>query len=398
MRRFFFSLLASFCLLAVFLAGCSGGDTILSEQWGKIEDSARGGLVRLYMDGSNARVNGWIDGYVAEQVKRRYGISLVRVPIGPDVVVARLEEEKGNGKGGDIELFCLMGDAFRRAKEAGVLFGPVAEKLPNYVRYVNKRLAAYDFGTPVEGYEIPLGWSQFTFRYAVDRVPDPPRTLLALTDWIKAHPGRFAYPAPPDFTGSAFVRQILCTVAGGPKSRLTQWDKNIFTQTSRKVWTFLNQIRPYLWEKGVRYPASAREMEALFDKGEIDMAVRYGSPYPSADGKPGEGVFLLAGGMLGNMHFMAVPKNALNKAGALVVANFLLSPEAQLSKFLPANGGDCPAIDPDAMDRAQWDAFAAVDLGPGSLPFGQLRKEVVPEMVPEYGSALDAEWAANAGK
>ncbi|WP_419788284.1 ABC transporter substrate-binding protein [Pseudodesulfovibrio sp.] len=401
MHRLFFSIFAVICLLSTFcLSGCTGSDaaSILSEDWKTIGESAKGSMVRFYMDGSDSRLNAWVDGYVAEQVKQRYGITLVRVPIGSDVVLARLMEEKEKGQGGDIELFCLMGDAFRRAKKEGLIMGPVAEKLPNYVRYVNKRLASYDFGTPVEGYEVPLGWSQFSFRYATDRVQQPPRTLLELQAWIKEHPGRFAYPAPPDFSGTAFLRQILCTVAGGPKAGLTEWDQNIFKQTAPKVWAFLNQIKPYLWAKGKRYPADLKQLRDLFEKGEIDMGVRYGSPYAENQGKVREGVFYISGGMLGNMHFMAIPKNAVNKAGAMVVANFLLSPEAQYSKLLPKNGGDCPAIDPDALEKEAWKRFAAIDRGPGVLPFGELHREIIPEMVPKYSSALDAGWAANVGK
>jgi ABC-type uncharacterized transport system YnjBCD substrate-binding protein len=37
----------------------------------------------------------------------------------------------------------------------------------------------------------------------------------------------------------------------------------------------------------------------------------------------------------------------------MVVANFLLSPEAQLSKALPDNWGDLPVLDP-ALLPAEW--------------------------------------------
>ena len=45
-------------------------------------------------------------------------------------------------------------------------------------------------------------------------------------------------------------------------------------------------------------------------------------------------------GTIGNSHFVAIPFNASAKEGALVFANFLLSPEAQARKSDPAVWGD----------------------------------------------------------
>lgn len=42
--------------------------------------------------------------------------------------------------------------------------------------------------------------------------------------------------------------------------------------------------------------------------------------------------YVLSGGTIGNTHFVAIPYNAHAREGARVVANFLLSPEAQARK------------------------------------------------------------------
>ncbi|MEF2229360.1 MAG: ABC transporter substrate-binding protein [Pseudodesulfovibrio sp.] len=385
-------------LFCAVLTGCQPGGkgNDVPDDWGAVEKTARGSLVRFYMDGSDARANAWFDGYAAEQLKQRYGITLVRVPIGSAVVVARLLAEKTNSQGGDIDLFCIHGGDFGKARQEGVLFGPMGGKLPNFVRYVDKRAAAYDFGQPVEGDEVPLGWMQLVFRYAPARVSDPPKTLLDLIEWAKTHPGRFTYPAPPDSTGSAFLRQLLCVLAGGPKARLSEWSESFYEKEAPKVWGALQQMRPSLWSGGTRYPADVAELDALFDAGQIDIALRYGPPY--APGNAGEGrsqSFVLAGGTIGNMHFMAIPRNASNKAGALVVANFLLSPEAQFSKFLPENWGDCPAIDMDALEKEDWKRFDSVDLGEGGVPPRVLREAGLPDIAPEYGRELNAGWVVN---
>ena len=48
----------------------------------------------------------------------------------------------------------------------------------------------------------------------------------------------------------------------------------------------------------------------------------------------------MAGGTIGNTHFVAIPYNSSAKEGAQVVANFLLSPEAQARKLDPTVWGD----------------------------------------------------------
>lgn len=156
-------LLVSFAVV-VFLVGCtsSADDGNVAGNWSDITSAAKGSLVRFYMDSGQADLDLWIDTVVAEEVKKRFGVTLVRVPLNADVVVAKLVAEKGRGlRIGDVDLFLVNGDAFRVAREAGVLFGPFAEKLPNYVRYVDKESAAFDGDYPVEGYEVPLGNTHF---------------------------------------------------------------------------------------------------------------------------------------------------------------------------------------------------------------------------------------------
>ena len=85
-------------------------------------------------------------------------------------------------------------------------------------------LLAEDFGVDVDGCESPWHKAQFTLVYDSARVPDPPRSLGELMTWAGEHPGRFTYPAPPDFTGSVFVRQALYSVSGGSEEVPTAFD------------------------------------------------------------------------------------------------------------------------------------------------------------------------------
>ena len=81
--------------------------------------------------------------------------------------------------------------------------------------------------------------------------------------------------------------------------------------------------------------------------------------------------FVLEDGTIGNTHFVAIPFNAAHAAGAMVVADFLLSPEAQARKQDPRVWGDGTVLDLAALapeDRAPLRAPAARDRDPAAGP------------------------------
>lgn len=91
-------------------------------------------------------------------------------------------------------------------------------------------------------------------------------------------------------------------------------------------------------------------LNTLFADGEIDFAFSYHPADASRniiDGlfAPTVRTFVFDEGTIANTHFVAIPFNAAHRAGAMVVADFLLSPEAQLKKADPRVWGDLPAID-----------------------------------------------------
>jgi putative thiamine transport system substrate-binding protein len=101
--------------------------------------------------------------------------------------------------------------------------------------------------------------------------------------------------------------------------------------------------------------------------------------------------FILKDGTIGNSHFVAIPYNASAKAGALVVANFLLSPEAQAHKQDPRVWGDGTVLDLDALDPEDRARFAALPRGVATLPPEELTP-VRPEPHPSWMDAIKVEW------
>ncbi len=392
------------CLL---LAACSSEPEKSKEKsvdnlaFAELETMAAGTTVRLFMYGGMANVNAWIDGYVARELRDRYDITLVRTPMDAPAFVNKLLTEKQAGKkDGSMDLLWINGENFKNAKQAGLLYGPFAARLPNDRMYVNQESAQYDFGYPVNGFEAPYGRAQFVFEYDAARTPSPPDSFAALAVWVKEHPGRFTYPQPPDFTGSAFIRQAFYAVSGGYEKYQQGFDQALFDQNAPKLWAYLNALKPYLWQEGRSYPKDSAALDTLFARGEVDMSMGYHPAHAQAkiiEGSYPETArtFVMKDGSIFNTHFTAIPFNAPNKAGAMVAANFLLSPEAQLSKFEPENWGDFPAIDIAKLPEEWREKFNAVNLGPATLSPQALEAVAVPEIPSEYLEALEKGWEEN---
>ncbi|WP_034641462.1 ABC transporter substrate-binding protein [Desulfovibrio inopinatus] len=372
-------------------------DPFKDSSFAQIEEAAKGTTVAFYMFGGFADVNKWIDGYVAKELKSRYNITLKRIPMDAAVFVSKLLTEKTAGKkNGVIDLLWVNGENFKNAMEAGLLYGPFAERLPNF-RYVDPNSVRFDFGYPVRGFEAPYGRAQFVFEYDSAQIPNPPKTYAALAQWIIQNPGRFTYPQPPDFTGSAFIRQVFYAVSGGFEQYMRGYDKSLYEKKAPLLWTYLNLIKPALWQEGRSYPKDSAALDTLFGRGEIDFGMSYHPAHAQSkilDGDYPKTVrtCVMDDGSIFNTHFTAIPDTAPNKAGAMVVANFLLSPEAQLDKFDPKHWGDYPAIDIAKLPQDWQEKFSDVDLGAATMTPEALAAKGVPEIPAGYVEPLEEGW------
>lgn len=367
----------------------------------EVIESARGTTVSFFMWGGSDMINAWIDGFVSDRMRELYDIEVDRVPMDAAVFVNKLLTELQAGRQvGTTDLMWINGENFRNAKEADLLFGPFAELLPNYQNYVDPQLAATDAGFPVEGFESPYGKAQFNFDYDTARVTDPPQSFADLSRWVREHPGRFTYPQPPDFTGSAFIRQAFYAITGGWQQYADGFDQSLFDRNAPALWTFLNDIEPFLWERGETYPRDLAALDGLFERGEVDITMSFTQTNAAsriANGRYPATVrsFVMEDGSLFNTHFVAIAFNAPNPAGAMVLANFLLSPEAQLSKNRVENWGDFTVLDLNRLSDEDRAAFEALDLGAATVPIAELDRAGVPEIPSEYWEALEAGWDAN---
>lgn len=371
-----------------------------SASWDEILTDAGGQTVDWFMYGGSPAANSYVNGFVAPRVKELYGVTLRQVPV-TDIaeVISKLLVEKQAGKTkGEADLLWINGENFRTAKRNGLLYGPFADLLPNQ-QLVNWERASvqHDFGEPVNGLESPYGSAQVVLAYDTARFAEPPATLGELLAWIREHPGRFTYPAPPDFTGSVFVRHVFYHVAGNIDAWQAGFDEAAFEAAAAETYALLRELAPSLWRQGETYPESPVRLAQLFADGEVDFAINYNPSDASKkirDGLYPDTVrtFVFEEGTIANTHFVAIPFNATDPAGAMVVANFLLSPEAQYTKADPDVWGDLPAIDLSRLD-AEWQRkFADLPRGIATLPDDVLQQHQLPEPPSEILIRLEQGW------
>src|SRR3546814_11354047 len=103
-------------------------------------------------------------------------------------------------------------------KAQQLLYGPFTKLLPNFrlVDFDDKPSTLVDFTVPTEGYEAPWGMAKLNFIYDSARVTETPGSITELLEWAQGHPGRFTYPAPTDFLGRTFLKQVLNELAAVP--------------------------------------------------------------------------------------------------------------------------------------------------------------------------------------
>lgn len=369
--------------------------------WSQVVERARGQTVDWYMYGGFASTNAYVNGYVAPRVRDLYDIKLRQVPI-KDIaeVVSKILVEKQAGKkqGGEVDLMWINGENFRTAKRNDLLYGPFADLLPNQnLVDWNRPSVANDFGEPVQGFESPWGSAQVVMIYDSSRIPNPPQTVGDLLVWIEKHPGRFAYPAPPDFTGSVFVRHIFYHVAGAVNSWQGKFDEQRFVTAAAKMYQVLIDLAPSLWRQGRTYPQSPVQLHQLLADGEVDFAMSYHPAKASEmihDGLYPDTVrtFVFKEGSISNTHFVAIPFNASDKEGAMVVANFLISPEAQLQKANIEIWGDMPAINIQRLDSVWQAKFKNLPRGIATLSDEELQNHQLPEPSSEILIRLEKGW------
>lgn len=381
------------------------GLPVRAEEFAAIAERARGQTVYFNAWGGSRQINDYL-AWAGQELQRRFGVTLVQVKLtDAGEAVARVAAEKAAGRteGGTVDLIWLNGENFAAMKEQGLLYGPFTQLLPSFalVDTQGQPTTLVDFTIPTDGLESPWGMAKFVLFHDTARVSEPPASLDELLAWAEANPGGLTYPAPPDFIGSTFLKHVLHAAVPDPARLQRPVEEAEFDASTEGVWVRLDRLRPHLWRGGRAYPATGQALHQLLDDGEVDFSMAFNPAEASSlilAGRLPATVrsFVFAEGTIANTHFLAIPFNAAHREGALVTAEFLLSPEAQARKQDVAVWGDPTVLDLAALTPADRARFERLELGPATLPPDQLGK-ALPEPHPSWMVLLERRWTQRYG-
>jgi len=382
--------LAALCLASPALA-----------DWQETLDAARGQTVYWNAWGGDPRTNAFIE-WAGDRTEDLHGVAIEHVKLsdtGEAVNRVIAEKAAGRDEGGSVDLIWINGPNFLAMKEQGLLHGPFVEELPN-ARHVDLQpgsAASVDFTVPVDGYESPWRLAKFIFAYDTARADTPPATMAEFVGWAEANPGRMTHPTPQNFMGATFLKQALVELA--PDSSVLQQPAtdDTFAETTAPLWDWYDALRPNLWQGGRTFPENESVQQRMLNDGQVDIAMYFDPAAPAAAIAHGllpdsVRVFVPEAGSIGNISFVAIPYNAANREGAMVVANFLLDPATQAEMQNIEVLGSFSVLDPSTLSPEEAALFDALPSSP-ALPRLEDLGPTLLEPHPTWMTRLTAEWA-----
>ncbi|MCJ8010246.1 extracellular solute-binding protein [Paenibacillus sp. KQZ6P-2] len=229
--------------------------------------------------------------------------------------------------------------------------------------------------TDVSNLAVPYRSSAVILAYNSEKVTEVPNTLDELYDWIRKHPGKFAYNDPSTGgSGNSFVMTALYkdlpeeAIHNSDPSIESQWDKGF---------ALLKDLGKYVYGEGI-YPKKNQGTLDLLANGEVDMIPAWSDMVLEqvANGQlpASTKIKQLTPGFNGGPTYLMVPKLSEKKDAVYKFLDFVLSPEAQTVVVNKMHG--FPGIQLSNMPQEVQDSFKGASEGFRSFNIGDLDKDM----------------------
>lgn len=369
---------AAIALTFSLLAGCGGSKETDSPAQGR--DASSGGSAsqepvkfNFYFTGSQNVKDLW-DTLVPmfEQQNDKVKVELVYIPsgTGAEPTYDRILAAKQAGKGsGGIDLYEDGIVAVTQGVKDDVWETLDEERIPNLAN-VNAQTM-----NDVSYRAIPYRSSAVVLAYDSAKIASPPTTLDELLEWIRQHPGKFAYNDPSTGgSGSSFVQTVIYKdlpeeeIHNSDPSVMEKWDSGFET---------LKELGAYVYGKGI-YPKKNQGTLDLLMNGEVDMIPAWSDMVLQ---QQNEGLLpdtikmqQITPGFNGGPTYLMVNKESDKKEAIYQFLDFVLSPEAQSVIVEKMNG--FPGIELKNMPQETQDKFKGVAEGFRTFNIGDLGTEI----------------------
>ncbi|CAM4154100.1 ABC transporter substrate-binding protein [Zobellia roscoffensis] len=364
-------------------------EKLKSASWEEIEENAEGTTVNFMMWQGSTAINDYINNYVVPSVKKKFNIDLqISGGQGPEIVQLVMGEKQADIEQGQVDMVWINGETFFQLRKIEGLWGPFVGLLPNasLINFEDSYIST-DFQQAVNGMEAPWSVNQFAIVYDSEKLPSPPKSIPELEKFLREHPGTFTISN--DFTGMTLLKSFMAELGGGPNALNGSFDEEKYNQLSEKLWSFINNNKQYFWKEGSTFPKEQSKMNQLYANGELLIA--YGFSEGGIEDKVLTGLYPKStkgyaweNGTIRNSNYLGILHNAPQKAGAMQVINFLLSPEAQLKKA-DANSMDSNTVlSMDKLEPEWKEKFLDARKRQYGPTLKQLEVNAIEEPAPEY--------------
>jgi putative spermidine/putrescine transport system substrate-binding protein len=234
--------------------------------------------------------------------------------------------------------------------------------------------------------------------YDSAKLQQPPRTLAEFAAYWQAHPGVFTLA--DDFSGYTLLKSWMIELAGGAKELDGKFSEEKYNKYATQLWEFINKNKKNFWKNGETFPAGNTQVAQMFASGELHFGMSFSTA--DIDLKIRDGVypattraFLPAAGSIQNASYVGIPYNAGQIATALVVINFLISPEAQAKKANLEYTGSRTVLNMDKLSEEEKKLFGGSTGVRYALSPEVLAQNAIREPVPEYMIRIAADFRKN---
>ena len=355
------AVIMSLAMGAAFMTGCSGAGNTTAQKAGNGKS-----VVTVWAGGSdNVRVQfeKQIETFNASQDKYEAKLEFITSGTGAEGLFDRVVAAKKAGQTKtNFDVIELGGDEVTKyISEGGEDFFVTLDrsKIPNAENLKVESTYRNDLVIPYRGTTVVLAYNS-------DVVKEPPKTAEELYQWIKDHPGRFAYNVPgTGGAGDSFVRTTVynciddqeAMTSDDPKW-MDQWDEGFAK---------LVELHPYMYKSGgsIVYPNKNQGALDLLSQGEIDMCPMWADMLLSQRAAGTVPAYIkmatIQPSFTGSVQSMLIPNFGSNPDGAYVFINYMLSDAAQ--QILVKEMAAIPLVDVSGMDMTGYEDLKDLDVG-----------------------------------
>lgn len=325
--------------------------------------------LQVFIDGDTNISNWWNDiikpAFEVAHPGYTFNVTITRgVGDGNGTIAARALAALQSGTDPQVDFFEEFEPAtIEGSIEAGLWLEMTTANVPN--------LAMINPAAPQAPIRLPYRGSQVLIAYDSAKIATPPKTFADIVAWAKANPGRFTYGRPDKGgSGSNFVIRAIHEANGLDPAAFTveNFEAATAEEMLAKAWEILLDLHPYTFGEGT-YPAGNTPALQLLAEGAVDMIPAWSDQALQAlnQGVLPETVKVVQLqdlALCGGFAYSAIPSNATDLDGALLLANFMLS--AQMQESCVREIGGFPGIGWDNLPAELKDEY--IDVIPVSIP------------------------------